>query len=127
MKTTILSLLLLFSMAAFAQTEVTVPDPSDHAIKAYYFHFTERCTTCKAVEQVSTDALRTMNIELKSLNIDEDNNMEIAKEVGADGQALILSNGKKSINLTTDGFMYALSNPEKLKSKLKEAVQQLEE
>ena len=127
MKTTILSLLLLFSMASFAQTETSIPDKTDVGIEAYYFHFTQRCATCKAVESVSTEALKTLNIELKSLNIDEDENMEIAKKVGAGGQALILSNGIKSIDLTNDGFMYARSNPDKLKAKLLKAVQELEE
>lgn len=127
MKTTILSLLLLFSMVSFAQTETSIPDKTDVGIEAYYFHFTQRCATCKAVESVSTEALKTLNIELKSLNIDVDESMEIAKKVGAGGQALILSNGIKSIDLTNDGFMYARSNPDKLKAKLLKAVQELEE
>jgi len=124
MKSILFSLFLLICSVSFAQTEAQPPSTK---IKAYYFHFTERCTTCKAVERVSKDALKTMSIDLKSLNIDKDNNMEIAKKVGANGQALILSNGKETINLTTDGFMYALSNPEKLISKLEAAVNQLKE
>ncbi|HKJ41798.1 MAG TPA: nitrophenyl compound nitroreductase subunit ArsF family protein [Sunxiuqinia sp.] len=124
MKSILFSLFLLICSVSFAQTEAQPPSTK---IKAYYFHFTERCTTCKAVERVSKDALKTMSIDLKSLNIDKGNNMEIAKKVGANGQALILSNGKETINLTTDGFMYALSNPEKLISKLEAAVNQLKE
>ena len=58
MKTTILSLFLLFSMVSFAQTETSTPDKTDVGIEAYYFHFTQRCATCKAVESVSTEALK---------------------------------------------------------------------
>jgi hypothetical protein len=117
----------VLNLFGIAQEKPTVPDNTGTNVEAYYFHFTSRCETCRAVESVSSEALKAMDIELKSLNIDKDVNMEIAKKIGADGQALILTNGVKTINLTTDGFMYALSDPERLKTKVQKAVEQLEE
>jgi hypothetical protein len=52
--------------------------------------------------------------------------MAIAETVGAGGQALIITNGKKNIDLTNKGFMYARSNPDKLKAAIEKAVKELD-
>ncbi|WP_159521794.1 nitrophenyl compound nitroreductase subunit ArsF family protein [Sunxiuqinia indica] len=126
MKTVFLSLLLMLGVSCFAQTESSAEKQVDTKIEAFYFHNTRRCETCKAVENVSSEALKTMQIQLKSLNIDEDKNMAIAEKVGAGGQALIITNGKKNIDLTNKGFMYARSNPDKLKAAIEKAVKELD-
>ncbi|MHA7110382.1 nitrophenyl compound nitroreductase subunit ArsF family protein [Sunxiuqinia elliptica] len=126
MKTTILCLLLLVGISATAQKEAATAPKATDKIEAYYFHNTRRCATCKAVETVSQEALKTLDIQLKSLNIEEDANKALAQKVGAAGQALILSNGTKSIDLTSKGFMYARSNPDKLKDAIQKAVKELQ-
>ncbi len=116
----------MLGVSCFAQTESSAEKQVDTKIEAFYFHNTRRCETCKAVENVSSEALKTMQIQLKSLNIDEDKNMAIAEKVGAGGQALIITNGKKNIDLTNKGFMYARSNPDKLKAAIEKAVKELD-
>lgn len=97
-------------------------------IEAYYFHFTHRCATCQAVEQVSADALKELygnNIVLKSINLDEKVNEELVKKLDVEGQTLLFVKGDKKVDITNDGFMYALTNPDKLKEKIKATVESL--
>lgn len=98
------------------------------AIEAYYFHFTRRCVTCQTVEKVSVDALKELygdKIVLKSINLDEKGNEALVKKLAIEGQTLLVVKGTKKVELTNDGFMYARTNPEKLKEKLKSAVESL--
>lgn len=97
-------------------------------IEAYYFHYTRRCITCQSVEKVSADALKELyggKIVLKSINLDETGNEALVKKLGIEGQTLLVVKGTKKVELTNDGFMYARTNPEKLKDKLKSAVESL--
>lgn len=97
-------------------------------VEAYYFHFTRRCVTCQSVEKVSADALKELygdKIVLKSINLDEKGNEALAKKLEIQGQTLLLVKGTKKVELTNEGFMYATTNPDKLKEKLKSAVESL--
>lgn len=97
-------------------------------VEAYYFHFTRRCETCKAVESVSESALKELygnKVLLKSINLDEKENNELAKKLGIEGQTLLFIKGDKKVDITNDGFMYALTNPDKLKEKIKATVESL--
>ncbi|HKK82561.1 MAG TPA: nitrophenyl compound nitroreductase subunit ArsF family protein [Prolixibacteraceae bacterium] len=99
-------------------------------IKAYYFHFTRRCATCKAVEQVTIDALKKFygkSIVLESVNLDDDANNELAEKIGIDGQTLLLVKGDEKIDITSEGFLYARTKPEKLEEIIKEEVNSLKE
>ncbi len=99
-------------------------------IKAYYFHFTRRCATCKAVESVTAEALKELygeSIVLKSVNLDNEANDELAEKIDADGQSLLFVKGDEKVDITNDGFMYARTKPEKLKEKIEEAVSSLKE
>ncbi|MBU8891338.1 MAG: hypothetical protein KOO66_01055 [Bacteroidales bacterium] len=110
------------------QTAVTTD-----VINVYYFHFTRRCATCNAVEDKTNEILNELyagqveskNIVFISLNLEEAGSKEIAEKHGVSGQALIFVKGDKKVDLTTEGFMNARSNPEKLKEKIKETVDEL--
>jgi len=95
------------------------------AIKAYYFHGTRRCATCQAVESVTKKALKEYygdKIILQSLNIEDDANKALVNEFQVTGQALLIVNGDKKVNLTNSAFMNALNNPDKLKQKIKATI-----
>ncbi len=123
MRKIIVFLLLFTSILTYAATKVEV----------YYFHYTRRCVTCNAVEEVSKKTIsesyasqfKKREITFKSVNLDEKSSEAIAKKCKAEGQALlIISNGKR-IDLTDKAFMYAKSNPEKLKAEIKKAINSL--
>jgi len=102
-------------------------------VNVYYFHFTRRCPTCIAVEEKTNEILKQLyaneiengTISFKSYNLDESESKEIAEKVGVSGQTLLFVKGEEKIDLTSEGFMYARSNPEKLEEKIKETVGKL--
>ena len=103
---------------------------SSDKVKVYYFHNERRCATCNAVEEVTKTALdeyyseqlKAGIVTFQSLNIEDDENESIAQELRISGQTLlIIINGKKK-DLTNDAFMYARSNPEKLKEKIHKTI-----
>ncbi|UCG27959.1 MAG: hypothetical protein JSV24_00975 [Bacteroidales bacterium] len=94
-------------------------------IEVYYFHYTRRCVTCQAVETVSGEAVKELygeTIPFTGYNLDETEGKEKAKELGISGQTLLIVNGDKKINITNEGFMYARSNPEKLKQVISDHI-----
>jgi hypothetical protein len=102
-------------------------------VEVYYFHFTRRCMTCNAVETESKKAVEAMypklmksgKISFKAINLDDASSKTAAEKCGAEGQSLLVISGGKRIDLTSQGFMYAISNPEKLKAELKKAIDPL--
>jgi hypothetical protein len=106
---------------------------SSAKVEVYYFHFTRRCMTCNAVEAESKkaidalypDLMKSGKIIFKSLNLDEGSSKSLAEKCGAEGQALLVMSGNKRFDLTSQGFQYARSNPEKLKEELKKAIDPL--
>ncbi|HNX88428.1 MAG TPA: nitrophenyl compound nitroreductase subunit ArsF family protein [Paludibacteraceae bacterium] len=134
-----LSLVMLFlvsffwvnSLAADKKTKTAVSKTAK--VEVYYFHFTRRCVTCQAVETESQKAIAALypaqyksgKIIFKSLNLDEDNSKALAEKCKAEGQQLLIISGNKRFDITEQGFMYARSNPDKLKQELKTTIDPL--
>ncbi len=102
-------------------------------IEVYYFHNTHRCATCQAVESVTKSTLEDSypeqmkmgTITFQSLNIEDDVNEPLARELHVSGQTLLfVKNGKKK-DLTNDAFLYARTNPEKFQEKIIKTVDSL--
>ena len=119
---------ILTCQAQSAEKEQTTIDKD--VIEVYYFHNTRRCTTCEAVENVTKSTLEeNYSIQMKedkivfqSLNIEDDTNEPLARELHVSGQTLLfVKNGKKK-DLTNDAFMYARTKPEKFKEKIVKTV-----
>jgi hypothetical protein len=101
----------------------------DVPVEVYYFHSTNRCVTCMAVEEVTKEALKQYygdQITLKSINSDEDKTNPLIKKHKIAGQTLLILKGNKAENLTSFAFMNARTNPDKLKSKIKETIDKME-
>lgn len=94
-------------------------------LAVYYFHNTRRCVTCNAVETVAKESLVEFygdKVKFSSLNIEDEANNQLAKDLKVTGQALIVKYGSKQFDLTNEAFMYARKSPEKLKLKLKSTI-----
>lgn len=118
----ILVLMLFFPVFAFAQSNKTAK------IEAYYFHNATRCTTCKTVEAEAKADLKELygdKITFQALNLEEKSTDAIAKKLNVSGQTLLVVKGDKQVNLTNEGFLYAVTNPEKFKNIIKEKVDPL--
>ena len=99
-------------------------------IEAYYFHFTARCMTCRTIEARFKENLESLYpnqlqqglITFSTVNIEEPENKALAEKLGVSGQTLLIVKGKKKINLTNEGFMYAVVKPEKFREIINENV-----
>lgn len=94
-------------------------------LQAYYFHNATRCVTCKTVEAEAKTNLKELygdKVSFQSLNLEDKATQELAKKLKVSGQTLLVVNGSKQVNLTNDGFLYAVTNPNKFKSIIKEKV-----
>ena len=97
-------------------------------IEVYYFHFTRRCATCNAVENVSKEAVAALygdKVKFMGYNLDEEAGQKIGKELNVSGQTLLIVAGDKKIDITNEGFMNARSNPDKLKAIIREKIDPL--
>ena len=91
-------------------------------VRGYYFHGTRRCTTCKAVEEVTKEILNdyyatelaNKTISFESINLDDDDNKVLASTLKVSGQTLLFVSDADTVNLTNQAFMNAVSNPLKL-------------
>lgn len=124
MKSLQLILLLLFLAPVFAFSQ----NSKSSKIEAYYFHNKTRCTTCKTVEAEAKANLKELygdKVSFTALNLEEKTTDPIAKKLKVSGQTLLVVKGDKKVNLTNEGFLYAVSDPEKFKAIIKEKVDPL--
>jgi hypothetical protein len=125
-----ISLFLAFFSCNAQTTKEATKAVSSNSLEAYYFHFNARCTTCRTVEaQAQADIellypelVKSGQISFTAVNLDEPDGKTIGKNLGVSGQTLLLVKGEQKINITNEGFMYAVSQPDKLKSIIKEKV-----
>jgi hypothetical protein len=98
---------------------------ASNKVEAYYFHMSTRCVTCKTVEAQAKKDLETLyggKVNFQSLNLEDDKNKEIVEKLKISGQTLLIVKGDSKINITNEGFLYAVTNPEKFKSVIKSKV-----
>ena len=97
-------------------------------VQAYYFHNQVRCTTCKTVEAEAKADLKELygeKVTFQALNLEEKSTEPIAQKLKVSGQTLLVVKGDKQVNLTNEGFLYAVNDPDKFKKIIKEKVDPL--
>lgn len=121
----------MISLTAMAQENQSVENQkiaTSGNVVVYYFHFSHRCATCKAVESVSMESVRDLygnKVRFSAYNLDEEEGELKGKEIGVSGQALLIVSSDTKIDITNEGFMNARSNPDKLKKIIKEKIDPL--
>lgn len=115
------------------QNKKETPDSStasSEKIEAYYFHFTARCTTCitielkakEFIEKGYPEMVKAGLITFQSVNLDDAASKPLADRLGVTGQTLLLVRGEQKINITNEGFLYAVAKPEKFNEVIREKV-----
>lgn len=102
-------------------------------VEVFYFHYSRRCATCVAVEEVSEAALKKFYPEkLKngemiflSVNLEEKEGKDLGRKHKVAGQSLVIIYGKEKVDLTNSAFMNARTNPEKLEQEIKAEIDKL--
>jgi hypothetical protein len=113
-----------------SKKEVKSSASNSDKIEAYYFHFTARCTTCRTIEAKAKENLETLYpnqfkqglITFRAVNLDDASSKPLAEKLGVTGQTLLFVKGDQKINLTNEGFLYAVVKPEKFKEIINEKV-----
>ena len=97
-------------------------------VEVFYFHFTRRCITCQNVENVSKEAVAELygdKVNFTGYNLDEPEGEKKGEELGIYGQTLLIVGGDAKIDITSEGFMNARNNSDKLKQIIKEKIDPL--
>ena len=102
-------------------------------VEVYYFHNTVRCITCKTVEaearrnvdMLYADKAKSGNISFTSLNLEEATGKSMGEKLGVKSQTLLIVNGDQKINITNEGFLYAVSQPQKFTEVIKSKIDPL--
>ena len=121
-----------FSCNAQTSKKADAKTTASTKVEVYYFHFTARCATCRAVEDNSKSAFETLYADkvkkgeyaFKGLNLDDASSKAIAEKLGIGGQTLLVVCGDKKVDLTSQGFMYA-HDLNKIKEEIKKAVEKV--
>lgn len=125
---TALLFLLFVNFDLPAQTNSTEIRTENDQVHVYYFHFTVRCVTCKTVESETRKDVKEIfgnDVQFAAYNLDEPEGTEKGRELGVNTLTLLVVSGAKKINLTTQGFLYASTKPEKFKKIIKETIKPL--
>ncbi|QZE15688.1 nitrophenyl compound nitroreductase subunit ArsF family protein [Halosquirtibacter laminarini] len=89
-------------------------------VEVVYFHFTQRCTTCQAIEMVVKSYIEkrveqdNAPYSFQSINIDKPESQEFVKAKKIEGQTLLLICSDRVIDLTDMAFDNADYHPDEL-------------
>lgn len=90
----------------------------------YYFHGDRKCKTCKSVGAQAKEVAAEMNVKFFDVNIDKEENKELAKTFQATGSSLMIMHAKsgKIEDLTNFAFLNAINSPQDYIEKLKSTL-----
>jgi hypothetical protein len=102
-------------------------------LEVYYFHNTARCVTCKTVEAEARknievlypEQVKSGKISFTSLNLEEVTGKTLGEKLGVNSQTLLIVSGDHKINITNEGFLYAVSQPQKFTEVMKSKIDPL--
>jgi hypothetical protein len=128
-------LMALIAVSCNAQTNQK-PSPSiskNGDVEVYYFHMTTRCVTCKTVEaearknveMLYADQVKAGTISFTALNLEEATGKSVGERLGVNSQTLLIVKGDQKINITNEGFLYAVSQPQKFTEVMKSKIDPL--
>jgi hypothetical protein len=128
-------LISLIGLSCNAQTNLKPASTATKSgdVEVYYFHMTARCVTCKTVEaearknveMLYADQVKSGKISFTALNLEEATGKSIGEKLGVNSQTLLIVKGDQKINITNEGFLYAVSQPQKFTEVMKSKIDPL--
>ena len=129
------ALITLIGISGNAQTnQKSAPAVTKNGdVEVYYFHMTTRCVTCrtveaearKNVEMLYADQVKSGKISFTALNLEEATGKAMGDKLGVNSQTLLIVKGDQKINITNEGFLYAVSQPMKFTEVIKSKIDPL--
>lgn len=89
-----------------------------HKVAVMYFHHSRRCKTCKTVETIAKEVVKEMKseeIKFSTYDLNKTDSKKLADSLGIGGQTLMIAGKDKTLNITSEAFILAQTNPEDLK------------
>ena len=129
--------LLFCTLIATGSLALSAQDAPEGApkVEVYYFHATMRCPTCLAVEEQTrktlddgfSTELKSGEIQLKVLNLEEKENKSLVEqfEIGWSSLILYVPASDKTVNLTEDAFANARTHPDDFRAELEKKIREL--
>jgi hypothetical protein len=71
------------------------------------------------------DKVKAGNISFTSLNLEEATGKSMGERLGVNSQTLLIVSGDNKINITNEGFLYAVSQPQKFTEVMKSKIDPL--
>jgi hypothetical protein len=134
-KILLLSFITLVIISCNAQTnkKPSSSDSKNGEVEVYYFHMTTRCVTCKTVEAEArknvevlyANQVKSGKISFTALNLEEATGKSMGEKLGVNSQTLLIVKGDQKINITNEGFLYAVSQPLKFTEVMKSKIDPL--
>lgn len=133
----ILFSIILLMTSSCINNEPVVSDeiglPEKGQIGVYYFRTSIRCETCDAIEKFIKDEMNNKYAEevksgkvvFRQFNLDDEEVADFALDFKVIFKSLIIIKDEQRINLTNDAFLYADSNPEKLKQLFEKTLDEI--
>jgi len=128
-------LIILVGISCNAQTNQNpTPAVSKYGdVEVYYFHRTVRCVTCKTVEaearknveMLYADQVKAGKISFTALNLEEATGKAMGDKLGVNSQTLLIVKDDQKFNITNEGFLYAVSQPQKFTEIMKSKIDPL--
>ena len=128
-------LITLIGISCNAQTNQKTAQAvsKNSSIEVYYFHMTMRCNTCKTVEaearknveMLYPDQVKAGRISFTALNLEEATGKSMGEKLGINSQTLLIVKDDQKINITNEGFLYAVSQPQKFTEVMKSKIDPL--
>ena len=125
-------LITMVGISCNAQTNQKPASPvsKNGNIEVYYFHMTTRCVTCKTVEaearknveMLYADQLKSGKIIFTALNLEEATGKSMGEKLGVNSQTLLIVKGDQKINITNEGFLHAVSQPQRFTEVMKSKI-----
>ena len=123
------------SLAACSQRQTrTEQNAADKGVvQVLYFHGSQRCATCRALEAKTIELLETEyaqaqnegKIVFKSIDFSEPEGEAVADRYEVAWSSLILDKDGTTADLTDMGFRYARTEPETFKANLKQEIDKM--
>lgn len=132
--TTLIIAFIAITFSSCGNSQTTESDQTDSSgteygiakVEVFYFHATRRCPTCLKIEEVAKEVVETeykdKDVRFYSINFDEESNKEISEKFNVSWSSLFISSGDQFEDLTDLAFQVATSDPDKLKEKIRSAI-----
>lgn len=130
MKKILLGILMMLSMQACqaGQNKSTSAQTERAEVEVMYFHGSQRCVTCRTIEQVVEEVMQTDlheaivsgKVHYRAINLTEET--KLADQYEVSWSSLIIDKNGTVYNLTNEAFSYARSNPDKLKEIIRKTI-----